>query len=155
MSTEEIKFVEEQPEVIEAFKAHRKRYAEVMEASRKIMQEARKVVALVSAYDSCNELQWEHEDVSEADNKLLLKYTNLDSEAWFWRLNNVQECLQEAILQKCSEVNLANYRHIKLQSEARQNTELDQARAKAREKFQAQQQQPKKPRRGRPPLKKS
>ena len=155
MSTEQSKFVEEQPEVIEAFKAHRKRYAEVMEASRKIMQEARKVVALVSAYDSCNELQWEHEDVSESDDKLLLKYTSLDSEAWFWRLSNVQDCLQEAILQKCSEVNLASYRHIQLQSEARQNTELDQARAKARAKFQAQQEQPKKPRRGRPPLKKS
>jgi len=134
-------FVESQPEVQEAFAAHRKRHAKVLEAHRKIMEEARKVAAFIIAHDCCNEVQWNHEDIPKKHDQLLKKYTNRDSEAWFWTLNNVQDCIQESILRKCADVTTANYLYKKLKQEVYDNNELERARNKARKKFKEQDQE--------------
>ena len=141
MNSEESKFIEAQPEVKQALIEHRKRWAKVQQAKHKIMEEARKVVALVTAFDCCVEVQWNHDDIPKKHDKLLKKYTNKDSEAWFWELNFVGDTLKESILRKCVDVSTANYFYKKLEQESRDNKELERARSKARKKFREQNQE--------------
>ncbi len=145
------RFVETQPEVVEALAAHRKRFESIRETDRKVIMEARKVVSLMAAFDATIDAQFRQEDVTEEHEKLLKEYTNQDSETWFWRHHQAQEMIQESIVARCAQVVEAQAKYKELEENHQACELLRQAREKAKEKYKAQQIQVSKPRRGRPP----
>ena len=144
------RFIEEQPEVIQALQTHRKHFDDVRKADRKVIMEARKVTSLMAAFDATIEAQFRQEDVTEEHEKLLKEYTNQDSETWFWRHHQAQEMIQEAIAEQCQKVAHAQADYKMLETDNTTCKVLSQARDKAKEKYKAQQAQASKPRRGRP-----
>ena len=144
------RFIEEQPEVIQALQTHRKHFDDVRKADRKVIMEARKVTSLMAAFDATIEAQFRQEDVTEEHEKLLKEYTNQDSETWFWRHHQAQEMIQEAIAAQCQKVAHAQADYKMLETDNTTCKVLSQARDKAKEKYKAQQAQASKPRRGRP-----
>jgi len=148
---EQSRFVETQPEVIEALAAHRKRFEDIREADRKVIWEARKVTSLMAAFDATIEAQFKQEDVTEEHEKLLKEYTNQDSETWFWRHHQAQEMIQESIVAQCVKVIAAQGKYKELEENHQACKLLADAREKAKEKYKAQQAKASKPRRGRPP----
>ncbi len=104
-------YVEQSAEVVEALAVHRKRYQDIQEADRNVILEARKVAALLAAFDATWDKQAElSEDVSESDNATLKRFTNEEAETWVWRLNMAQECVQEAIAEQCARVGSAQFK---------------------------------------------
>ena len=144
------RFIEEQPEVIQALQTHRKHFDDVRKADRKVIMEARKVTSLMAAFDATIEAQFRQEDVTEEHEKLLKEYTNQDSETWFWRHHQAQEMIQEVIVERCKQVVEAQAKYKALEEDHRACKLLAEARDKAKEKYKAQQAQASKPRRGRP-----
>ena len=149
------RFVEAQPEVIQALAAHRQRFEAIREADRNVIMEARKVTSLMAAFDATIEAQFRQEDVTDEHEKLLKEYTNQDSETWFWRHHQAQELIQEAIAAQCQKVAHAQADYKMLETDHTTCRVLSQARDKAKEKYKAQQAQASKPRRGRPPKNRS
>jgi hypothetical protein len=145
------RFVEAQPEVIEALAAHRQRFEAIREADRKVIMEARKVTSLMAAFDATIDAQFRQEDVTEEHEKLLKEYTNQDSETWFWRHHQAQEMIQETIVARCALVVEAQAKYKELEDNHQACKLLANAREKAKEKYKAQQAKASKPRRGRPP----
>ncbi len=147
-------FVEAQPAVIAAQKKHRQRWLAIQQADRNVIQQARKVTSLLYAFELCIEKMYcgVDEDLSEKDEKLLEKYTNGDSESWFYCYNSAQEIVQSAIVDQCRKVTLADFQYKKLKEENETCEELSVARAAAQEEYKKLQEQ--KPKRGRPPAKK-
>ena len=143
-------YVEQSAEVIEALAAHRKRYQDISEADRKVILEARKVVALVAAFDAAWMKCAEHEDVSEQDEAALQRFTNQDAESWFWRMNLAQECIQESISDRCARVTAAQYEYLELQKNHQACIDLQLARDIAGKRYDEIQAQQNKPKRGRP-----
>jgi hypothetical protein len=145
-------YVEQSAEVIEALATHRKRHKDISEADRKVILEARKVVALVAAFDAswdkCAEFS---EDVSEHDEATLKRFTNQDSESWFWRMNLAQECIQESISDQCARVTSAQYEYKSLQKNHQACIDLQLARDVAGKRYDEIKAQQNKPKRGRPP----
>lgn len=144
------RFIEAQPEVIKALLAHRQRFEAIREADRNVIMEARKVTSLMAAFDATIDAQFRQEDVTEEHEKLLKEYTNQDSETWFWRHHQAQEMIQESIVAQCVKVITAQGKYKELEENHRACKLLAEARDKAKEKYQAQQAQASKPRRGRP-----
>ena len=144
-------YVEQSPEVVEALAVHRKRYLAIQEADRNVILEARKVAALLAAFDAswdkCAELS---EDVSQADDATLKRFTNEDAEAWFWRMNMAQECVQEAIAEQCARVNSAQFGYKQLQKDHKACIDLQLARDLAGKRYDEIKKQADKPKRGRP-----
>ena len=93
------RFVEAQPEVIQALAAHRQRFEDIRQADREVIMEARKVTSLMAAFDATIDQQFKQEDVTDEHEKLLKEYTNQDSETWFWRHHQAQEMIQEVIVE--------------------------------------------------------
>ena len=145
------RFIEEQPEVIQALAAHRQRFEDIRQADREVIMEARKVTSLMAAFDATIEAQFRQEDVTEEHEKLLKEYTNQDSETWFWRHHQAQELIQESIVARCALVVEAQAKYKEMEENHQACKLLADARATAREKYKAQQAQASKPRRGRPP----
>ena len=144
-------YVEQSAEVVQALAAHRKRHQDIQHADRNVIQEARKVVALVAAFDATWEKQFElAEDVSESDDATLKRFTNEDAETWFWRMNMAQECVQEAIVDQCGRVNLAQFKYKELQRDHKACEELKLARDLAGKRYDEIKKQADKPKRGRP-----
>ena len=74
-------YVEQSAEVVEALAVHRKRHKDIQEADRDVILEARKVAALLAAFDATWEKQFElSEDVSGSDDATLKRFTNEDAE---------------------------------------------------------------------------
>jgi len=144
------RFIEEQPEVIQAIAAHRKHFQDVRDADRNVILEARKVTSLMAAFDATIDQQFKQEDVTEEHEKLLKEYTNQDSETWFWRHHQAQEMIQEVIAERCKQVVEAQAKYKELEKDNRACNLLSEARDKAKEKYKAQQAEASKPRRGRP-----
>lgn len=144
------RFIETQPEVIQALVAHRKRFEDIRQADRNVIMEARKVTSLMAAFDATIDAQFRQEDVTEEHDKLLKEYTNQDSETWFWRHHQAQEMIQEAIVERCKQVVEAQAKYKALEEDHRACKLLAEAREQAKEKYKAQQAQASKPRRGRP-----
>ena len=140
-SAEMFQFVETQPAVVAALKNHQERYTELSMADRDVIQEARKVQCLLLAFESCINKQYNHEDVSESDEKLLKYYTSNDSESWFWTFNTAQELIQESIVRQCAKVCEAEEKHAKLKKDHRLCKELSNARETARKQYKAMQKQ--------------
>jgi len=149
------RFVEAQPEVIQALAAHRQRFEDIRQADREVIMEARKVTSLMAAFDATIDQQFKQEDVTDEHEKLLKEYTNQDSETWFWRHHQAQELIQEAIAVQCQKVAHAQADYKMLETDKTTCRVLSQAREKAKEKYKAQQAQASKPRRGRPPKNRS
>ena len=77
-------YIETQPEVLEALATHRERYKAIREADRNVIMEARKVTALLAAFDATWVKQADlAEDVSQQEDAALKRFTNEDSESWF------------------------------------------------------------------------
>ena len=148
-------FIEQDPAVIQALQTHSKHCEDVREADRKVIMEARKVTSLMAAFDATIDAQFRQEDVTDEHEKLLKEYTNQDSETWFWRHHQAQEMIQEAIAVQCQKVAQFQADYKMLETDHTTRKVLAQAREKAREKYDAQQAQASKPRRGRPPKKRS
>ena len=143
-------YIEAQPEVIEAFLAHRKRFESVREADRQVIMEARKVTSLMAAYDATIDQQFKQEDVTDEHEKLLKEYTNQDSETWFWRHHQAQEMIQEVIVERCSLVVEAQARYKRLEEDHRACHSFQLARDVAGKRYDEQKAQAQKPKRGRP-----
>ena len=144
------RFVEAQPEVVQALAAHRQRFEDIRQADREVIMEARKVTSLMAAFDATIDQQFKQEDVTDEHEKLLKEYTNQDSETWFWRHHQAQEMIQEVIVERCKQVVEAQAKYKALEEDHRACKLLAEAREKAKEKYKAQQAQASKPRRGRP-----
>ena len=143
-------YVEQSAEVVEALAVHRKRYQDIQEADRNVILEARKVVALVAAFDAAWNKCSEHEDVSESDNATLKRFTNEDAEEWFWRMNMAQECVQEAIAEQSAHVVSAQFKYKQLQRDHQACIDLQLARDLAGKRYDEIKKQADKPKRGRP-----
>lgn len=143
-------YVEQSAEVIEALAVHRKRYKDIQEADRNVILEARKVVALVAAFDAAWDKYAEHEEVSEHENAALQRFTNQDAESWFWRMNLAQECIQESISERCARVTAAQYEYQGLQKNHEACIDLQLARDIAGKRYDEIKAQQSKPKRGRP-----
>lgn len=144
-------YVEQSAEVIEALAAHRKRYQDISAADRNVILEARKVVALVAAFDAVWDKCAEHEEVSDSDEAALKRFTNQDAESWFWRMNLAQECIQESISEQCARVTSAQYEYKGLKENHEACTNLQLARDLAGKRYDEIKAQNNKPKRGRPP----
>ncbi len=138
---EMFRFVETQPAVVAALKKHQERHTELSIADRNVIQQARKVQCLLLAFESCINKQWNHEDVSESDEKLLEYYTSNNSESWFWTFNTAQELIQESIVRQCAKVCEAEEKHAKLKKDYSACNELSSARETARKQYKAMQKQ--------------
>tara|TARA_Y100000004_G_scaffold56700_1_gene63067 strand:- start:727 stop:1200 length:474 start_codon:yes stop_codon:yes gene_type:complete len=144
-------YVEQSAEVVEALAVHRKRHKDIQEADRDVILEARKVAALLAAFDATLEKQFElAEDVSESDDATLKRFTNEDAETWFWRMNTAQECVQEALVEQCERVSSAQYKYKKLQRDHKACVDLQLARDLAGKRYDEIKKQADKPKRGRP-----
>ena len=145
-------YVEQSAEVVEALAVHRKRYQDIQEADRNVILEARKVAALLAAFDATWDKQFQlSEDVSESDNATLKRFTNEDAEEWFWRMNMAQECVQEAIAEQCARVGSAQFKYKQLQRDHQACIDLQLARDIAGKRYDEIKKQADKPKRGRPP----
>ena len=143
-------YIETQPEVLEALATHRERNKAIREADRNVILEARKVAALLAAFDATWEKQFEFsEDVSESDDATLKRFTNEDAESWFWRMNMAQECVQEAIVEQCARVTSAQYKYQQLQKNHQACIDLQLARDLAGKRYDEIKKQADKPKRGR------
>ncbi len=144
-------YVEQSTEVVEALAVHRKRYQDIQKADRNVISEARKVAALIAAFDAswdkCAELS---EEVSESDDATLKRFTNEDSETWFWRMNMAQECVQEAIAEQCDRVVSAQCGYKQLQKNHQACIDLQLARDLVGKRYDEIKKQAAKPKRGRP-----
>lgn len=144
-------YIETQPEVLEALATHRKRYKAIQEADRNVIMEARKVTALLAAFDATWDKQFDlAEDVSQQEDAALKRFTNEDSESWFWRMNMAQECVQEAIVEQCARVSSAQYKYKQLEKNHQACIDLQLARDLAGKRYDEIKKQADKPKRGRP-----
>ena len=135
-------FVEAQPAVIAALKKHRERWNAVNAADRMVIFEAHKVKALIYAFElcidkmSCGESD---DELSEANESLLQKYTTGDSESWFFEYHRAQEVVQLAIVEQCQKVVVAQLEYERIKKENQSCKELAKARSDARDLFNQQQ----------------
>jgi hypothetical protein len=144
-------YIEAQPEVLEAHANHRKRHQDIQEADRNVIVQARKVEALLAAWDSTFTRQFKFaEEVSEDDEMCLKRLTNADSEEWFYRMDLAQSCVQESIAKQCEAVASAQERFRELQKDHRICKNLQMARDVAGKRYDEQKAQAQKPKRGRP-----
>lgn len=144
-------YIEAQPEVLQALAIHRKRHEQIREADRDVILNARKVVALVAAWDTTWIRQFEFVDeVSEQDEKCLKRLTNADSDEWFYRMDLAQSCVQEAVAKQCLAVASLQERLQELQHDHRICSQLQTARDVASKRYDEQKAQSQKPKRGRP-----
>lgn len=144
-------YIEAQPEVLEALEMHRKRHNDISEADRNVIVQARKVEALLAAWDSTFTRQFKFaEEVSEDDEMCLKRLTNADSEEWFYRMDLAQSCVQESIAKQCEAVASAQERFKELQKDHRICRSLQMARDVAGKRYDEQKAQAQKPKRGRP-----
>ena len=143
-------YIETQTEVLEALATHRERNKAIREADRKVIMEAHKVTALLAAFDATWDKQSDlAEDVSEQEDAALKRFTNEDSESWFWRMNMAQECVQEAIVEQCARVTSAQYKYQQLQKNHQACIDLQLARDLAGKRYDEIKKQADKPKRGR------
>lgn len=148
---ERLEYIEAQPEVLEALAIHRKRHEDIREADRNVIVQARKVEALLAAWDSTFTRQFKFsEEVSEDDEMCLKRLTNADSEEWFYRMDLAQSCVQESIAKQCEAVASAQERFKELQKDHRICKSLQMARDVAGKRYDEQKAQAQKPKRGRP-----
>ena len=144
-------YIETQTEVLEALATHRERNKAIREADCKVIMEAHKVTALLAAFDATWDKQSDlGEGVSEQEDAALKRFTNEDSESWFWRMNMAQECVQEAIVEQCARVTSAQYKYQQLQKNHQACIDLQLARDLAGKRYDEIKKQADKPKRGRP-----
>jgi hypothetical protein len=121
---------------------HHQVHKEASSCNTAVMHEARKIVALLQAFDATVDMLGEHECITENDEAdiLLKKCTGSDSLDWFNTTQIALDLLKNQVVEQCQQVILAQHNYTKTKEIANKHCDsLTAARNEAQKRFKRSQ----------------